>query len=505
MASFKRPATRHGSVDASPLFRQRRRSALRKWDRRIALLLALGTGSLFLPVRAPHTIERARVPLGADTVEITAGPSYRAGPLHRFLFGRDYRSLWTQPIRVPLLDLDHVAGGLKPLWIGGGMQTRALRLASADGRQYVFRSIDKDPTPVLRSILHRTLINDAVQDQVSAELPAAALIVAPLLRAAGVRHATPVLVVLPDDSRLGEFRGAFAGMLGTLEESPPDPGLAPRVADTIVDTEGLIARQISGSGDHVDARAFLTARLMDLWLNDWDRHEGQWRWVIRTGSVDTVWLPVPRDRDQAFVTYDGLMLTVMRRLYPKLVRFGPAYPDFTGLLINSREIDQRFLSQLSRGVWDSIASVLVSRLPDSVIDAAVHQMPVEYYRLAGPALASILQRRRDRLPDIASRFYRILARTVEVHPDRRATLIEITRRTDGVVRVRLRPQGGAESQAITERIFHPDETKEIRIFPRKGDRVTSSGAARSAIRLRLIDSEGHDVPADSAVMRGVWQ
>ena len=32
--------------------------------------------------------------------------------------------------------------------------------------------------------------------------------------------------------------------------------------------------------DHrVDARGFLRARLMDVFLGDYDRHEGQWRWA----------------------------------------------------------------------------------------------------------------------------------------------------------------------------------------------------------------------------------
>ena len=76
-----------------------------------------------------------------DSVVITPGAQYRAGGLHRFFFGTRYRALWTTPIKVPVLDLAHYAGGLKPTRKGGGQQTRSLRFTGGDGREYAFRSV----------------------------------------------------------------------------------------------------------------------------------------------------------------------------------------------------------------------------------------------------------------------------------------------------------------------------------------------------------------------------
>ena len=45
-----------------------------------------------------------------------------------------------------------------------------------------------------------------LQDVVSAENPAAAPIAAPIVEAAGVLHATAMLVVMPNDPALGKFR-----------------------------------------------------------------------------------------------------------------------------------------------------------------------------------------------------------------------------------------------------------------------------------------------------------
>ena len=44
-----------------------------------------------------------------------------------------------------------------------------------------------------------------------------------MLKAAGILHAPAVLVAMPDDARLGEFRKEFAGLLGTIEEIPEVP------------------------------------------------------------------------------------------------------------------------------------------------------------------------------------------------------------------------------------------------------------------------------------------
>jgi hypothetical protein len=82
----------------------------------------------------------------SDRVVRAAGPRYQASGLHNFLFGKEYRSLWSTPISVPLLDLRAFAGGLKPVSKGGGQQTKSLLLAAQDGREFFFRSVDKDPS-----------------------------------------------------------------------------------------------------------------------------------------------------------------------------------------------------------------------------------------------------------------------------------------------------------------------------------------------------------------------
>ena len=76
---------------------------------------------------------------GQGHVVQAPGPQYDASGLTRFFLGSEYRSLWTTPISVPVLNLRTYAGGLRPVSKGGGKQTKSLLLEAPDGRQFFFR------------------------------------------------------------------------------------------------------------------------------------------------------------------------------------------------------------------------------------------------------------------------------------------------------------------------------------------------------------------------------
>src|SRR5688572_8600678 len=169
--------------------------------------LLLGTvlsacGVTLLAAQKPDSASQERV-LQAP------GPRYRAGGLHRLLFGREYRSLWSTPVSVPVLNLRTFGGGLKPVSKGGGQQTKSLLLAARDGREFFFRSVDKDPSAMLPLELRATVAGDVVRDQTKSSLPTGPLVVGPLLEAAGILHDESRLYTLPDDPLLGEFRPEF--------------------------------------------------------------------------------------------------------------------------------------------------------------------------------------------------------------------------------------------------------------------------------------------------------
>ncbi|HTL05580.1 MAG TPA: hypothetical protein VL241_07520 [Gemmatimonadales bacterium] len=458
------------------------------------LLLVLGTVLvaavlLLVPVHPPIELPRFPAAPGQDSVRVIAGERYRANALVRLLLGAHYRELWTLPINVEVLRLDAVDGGLRPVREGGGMETRSLHFSSAAGRHSVFRSLDKEITRLLSTGMSRSLLASVVQDQTSSAHPAGVLVAAELQRAAGLPAPHPRLVVLPDDPALGAFRPRFAGLLGILQESPGESPGVPRDSTgepLAKHTDEVMGLLDAGTGQRIDAAGYLTARLLDFFLNDWDRHAGQWRWIPAPAAGGTWWRPVPIDRDQAFAWYDGILLALARLRTSKLSEFGPGYPHLQGLMRNSGALDRRLLAGLSRATWDSVGSFLTAALSDSVIDSAVHQMPAAYWQVSGPQLAATLKQRRAGLGAMATEFYRALARVVEVHAAATDTLARLTPGSDGSLELRL-DSGFA-------RRLEPGVTTRIELHLHRADgRIVVVGDPAGPIPLRVLDVTGREV------------
>jgi len=460
----------------------------------------LAAAAVLVPVSLSAQSDSAR------WVLIAPNPAYDASGIHRMLLGADYRDLWTVPTKVQVLDLGSYAGGLTPVKVGGGQQTKSLRLKAADGREFNFRSVDKDPSAILPEDLKGTMADDIVQDQISSALPAGPLVVDPLLAAAGVIQASHSIFVMPDDPRLGEFRAVFAGMLGILEENPKDdlplriPGL--EHVSKIIDMDKLLERLEADGREHIDTVAYLRARLMDVFIGDWDRHRGQWKWArVGPDIPATPWVPVPEDRDQAFIRYDGMLLSIARYTYPQLVSFQHKYSRIRGATYNGRELDRLLLESLDRPVWDSVASDLQRRITDQVIDSAVRRLPIQEFRLAGDRLNTWLRERRDGIRGMAETYYRYLAKQADLHGTDRADRVTVTRDPGPRNEVTVLMEAGSDSGMVrqAQRTFRPSDTREVRIYLHGGDdTVQVLGNGGGKIKIRIIGGEGQDAVLDAS-------
>jgi surface antigen Omp85-like protein len=457
----------------------------------------LGITSVVLVSRAAAQTSSSR-----DTIE-AAGPHYRAGGLHEFFLGREYRDLWTTPISVPLLDLENFAGGLRPVSRGGGQQTKSLLLAGQDGREFFFRSVDKDPSATLPQELRGTVAGRVVRDQTSSAFPTAPLVVDRLLSSAHILHGLPRLYVLPPSRRLGEFQADFGGLMGFLEErvgGSKAPAAHWGGATEIIGTDSLFARTLRGADDRVDARALLKARLFDVLIGDWDRHSDQWVWARFGDSLPRQWVPIPRDRDQAFVKYDGLLLGLARTSAPQLTNFGQQYPYIPGATWNGRDLDRRFLVELEWPEWQRVVSNLQAELTDSAIENAVQALPAEHQQIQGKTLITALRSRRDRLPEAAERYYRMLAEDLDLQATDGADVAQVIRGRDGLVDITLAPMkaGSPRSPVYYHRRIDPRVTKEVRLYLGAGDdSVKLAGPGTGGPVVRILGEEGQDVLIDS--------
>ena len=441
-----------------------------------------------LPLRA-HAAEQ--------TKRVIAGrPEYETGGFHNLLMGSGYRKMWTTPIDFPVLDLTTYAGGLTPVRQVGSMQSVGLAMKGKDGRSYTFRSCDKDPKRILPPEWADTAPAKLFQDSTTANHPGVAFIVPALAEAAGVLHTSPKYVFMPDDPALGEFRKTFGGQPGTIEEFPlPGPKGTPGFAGAveILSTGDLWKKFLAGEA-RVDDRALLRARLFDLWIEDWDRHNKQWRWLRR--GKDDAFVPLPEDRDQAFSKFGGLLLQMARATHPKFMDWKDHYTNFEGWMTQGGEVDRWMLSSLGQDAFTDTAKDLVARLTDGVIEGAVKRQPPEWYALGGAELTAALVKRRDALPEAALEFYRRLSKKVDVQATDLADTVKVNRLGEDRVEISILEQGAPAPWF--HRIFFGDETSEVRLYLNGGaDEVVTSGPAGGPITVRVIGGGGPDRVDDS--------
>ncbi len=449
------------------------------------------------PLGAFAQITKSPPALGTRTHTVVPGGRYRASGFKRWLLGSDYRNLWTSPIEVPVLNLDSVGSGLTPLRTGGFGQSVSLHFQGNDGRRYVVRSVDKDPTKRLIPQLKNTFAEDIIQDQISALHPTGALVVDALLEATGILHASHRLVIIPDDPRLGEFREEFAGLVGMLLLHPDEGGdNTPGFAGSrrIAGSETFFGLLEESPCDRADARAFLKARLLDMLIGDKDRHAGQWRWASFPAGDCRVWLPIPEDRDQAFVHFDGLVNWITRLPRPQQIKFEADFPNIVGLTFNGWEVDRELLAGLEKPTWDSLVAAVLLELNDSVIDAAVRRLPPLHLRLSGDHLSRALKSRRDRLVTAADSYYRLISNSVDIKATDLAEYAEFEHRPNGDLQVRigLTAAGAQRGEPYFRRSFHPDETREVRLYLHGGDDSVEVTGASGRIVVRVNGGAGDD-------------
>ncbi len=434
-------------------------------------------------------------------MQVVPGFEYRTFGKQAWLFGSGYRHLWADTITVPLLDLERVSGGLTPVCSPATLLTEDLRFSSDDGPNLLFRSINKQfAGRYLPPSLRRSLAGQLVQDIVSANHPAGPLVAPPLYHALGIPYPRSTLVSLPDSQSLGDFGKDFGGVPGFLSvELAPGLVAVPELRETveIITTEELWERTRRGD-DVVDAHAYLTARLMDVLVGDAGVNYSRLRWGRLAGVEPRVWRPIPWDRDHPFTNNDGLAKWYARFYLPDLVRFGREYPSIYGLTRMASVLDRRYLSGLGLPVWDSVVSVIQTRISDSLIDESVGRMPPEMFIQDGAELAAVLKARRDALTEAAERYYRLLAKSVNIHVTGDGDVVEATRLSNERLGLSLwranAEEDKVDSVPYLTRVFRRDETGEIRLYlDGLDDSVAIRGEGTQRIKLRIIAGEGEDV------------
>ncbi|MDB5260739.1 MAG: hypothetical protein JWQ14_20 [Adhaeribacter sp.] len=352
----------------------------------------------------------------------TAGKQYQRSTLHTMIWGKHYREVWAAPVQAAVLNLAEVKGGLVPSEMGGGLQTTSLVLLDPAGRSFTLRTLDKDPSQSLSPFLQKTFISNLMRDQTSAINPYGAFTIPPMADATHIFHTNPQLYYVPTNAPfLGNYQKAFSGKLVMLEEKYDNKrALTPAfgAATNVINTKELNNRIKNSAWHKVDQLAFARARLFDLLISDFDRHEGQWNWAeYLTKQGVAVYKPIPKDRDYAFYQYaDGVIpwLLTRRILVGHIKPFIHNIPDVGGIIYKGRELDEQFLNELTAEEWNRLALSMQAELTPAVIGEAITRLPESLYHLTGAKIQAKLNKRVAQLPQLAAEYYQLLAREVKI-------------------------------------------------------------------------------------------
>ena len=341
-----------------------------------------------------------------DSVLVAASDLYQADEVKKLMQGEQYRKAWSTPVKVPVMYLDTLFGGVTIEKEGGGKQTHSLKLKTKNEIELTLRSVNKDPEALIPEFAKTLGLENIVVDGISAQHPYAAILVAKLAEHAKVHHTNPKLVFVPKQNALKKYNDKYGNRLFLLEyetESKTNWTKENNVVE-ILDTEDLQELKLEQKEQlTVDKKALIRVRLFDLLIGDWDRHTKQWGWIVKQENQMLKAIPIAGDRDNAFFSVDGVLPTILsdKNVVPELRPFTSEIDFMTGLVY---PFDQYFLINTSEELFVEQAKQLQQLLTDEVLEQSLSVWPKQIAEIDGEEIISKIKSRRDHLIEYAKQF-----------------------------------------------------------------------------------------------------
>jgi len=437
---------------------------------------------------------------------------------YKFLWGNRYRKYFGEPVTAPVALLDTLYGGLKVVKEGGGHQSYSIRLEGENGKEYSMRSLRKNALKFLKFKIPGVAYNEEDYDDTFTEEvltdffttahPYMQLVINPLARSVQVNHSSPSLFYVPKQERLGDLNERFGDELYFIEERPSDEQLRFEGYNRTIDGTGKInefesttdmIEKIKGDESYtVDQRDFIRARVFDMLIGDWDRHQDQWRWVeYESKDGDKIFKPVPRDRDNAFPKFDGAAMKLIKMMVPNARRwqtYDAEIGNVKWLNVGGNQIDRAILNRFGTEVWKEEARYIQQNLDDTAIRNAFAKLPIEVQDATAAKIQEDLRKRLKHLPEYAEAYGRYLNKQVALHGTEKDDKVEVRRLPDGNTKVVLkRLLSDRPDEIMYERTFNREETDEVWIYG-LGDHDVFEvlGEGNHYILVRLIGGYGDD-------------
>lgn len=433
------------------------------------------------------------------------------GKVYRWLWGDLYREYYGVPINAAVADLSTLNGGFTPIRSGGGNQSNSLRIETSDRQEFAMRGLKKNAIRFLNNQgfkknsfsedLKNTFPERFLLDFYTTSHPFTPFAIGNLSDKIGLFHSNPKLYYIPKQQQLGKFNKEYGDEMYMIEErfsSDPTTLASLDNASDVVSTVDVIKNLQKNSNYSVDQELYIRARLFDMWIGDWDRHDDQWKWAEYKNGKNVVYKPIPRDHDQAFSKYDGAAFTFIMNI--PMIRHMKSFKEdlksVKWLNTEAYPLDLIFLKTATEEQWHAQAKYIKEHISEADIDNAFKNLPEEVQDETIAEIQKNLKIRLNSLDAYATQYSIALAEKVPLAGTVNKDKFVISQDLKGLVTVKqyeLDSKKGSE-KLVFERTYSDKLTKEIWIYGLEDDDIYEvSGGVKSKINVRLIGGYNHDV------------
>lgn len=426
--------------------------------------------------------------------------------VYKWFWGDHYREVYSKEITAPVLFLEDLPNNVRAITEGGGNQSRSLRLIDDNENEFTVRELRKSAVRFIQSsvddhfvleYMKNTVAEDIVQDYYTSAHPYAQFAVNELMTSIGILHANPRVVYLPKQERLGRFNGTYGDKLYMIEEHVGDENIGLGIfgnPDDIISTTDLLLELRDDKDAQVDESAYLKARLFDMLIGDWDRHEDQWRWAMNEKEDGTkVYTPIPRDRDQAFPKYDGVFPAILKFGAPLARNMQTYAPEIQNIKTFNNAVyylDKSFINKADWNDWKTQAEFIQNNLTDAEIDNAFAQLLPDAIDENTDKIKEILKKRRGNLVSIAQDYFDFFKEYEVIVATTKDNTIDVERLKNGVTTVKITQK----DKTLFENTYNKDLTKEIWLYALDGDdTINVTGDGSNYIDLKIFGGEENDI------------
>ncbi len=430
--------------------------------------------------------------------------------LFQKIWGQHYRKYYGTKINAKTVNLDTLFGGVRPVRKGGGNQSRSLRLQDKSGKEYVMRALKKSAVQYLQAVAFKNQYIEGQFDNTYAEKllldiyttahPYIPFIIGDLADAVSVYHTNPKLYFIPKQKALLQYNSDFGDELYMIEEraaSGHGDLKSFGFSNKIISTSDLLKNLRKSSNYQIDEDSYIRARLFDMLIGDWDRHEDQWRWATFKQGSKTVYRPIPRDRDQAFSKNDGPILGFLTRTIPALKLMQVYDEDIRSVKWFNLEpypLDIALINHSGSKNWEKQVKFIQKNLTNTIINEAFNKLPKEVQDETITDIKSKLKGRLNNLNKIAKSYYKHLAKYAVVKGTDKDNWFEIKRLESGKTSVKIfNIKNNKKGKLTFHKEYNYKETSEIWIYGLDDKDVFKiSGSSKKYIPLRLIGGQNND-------------